>query len=161
MAQCGAVAMGRTSFDQGFEHWLANWPWPDKPVYVLTSRPLPEGAAAMGVVASMGGPAGLVEQLRAAGLARDVELLGGPRAVQALLELGALDRLGLVVLPVLLGRGIPLFSAEATAFSADAWAASPSAPSAPSGNAHRPIFRLEHHQAFPDGAVELVYRPER
>jgi len=158
MEQCGAVVVGRTSFDQGFEHWLTGWPWPGKPVYVLTSRPLPERAATMGVVASQGGPAGIVEQLRESGLERDVQLLGGPRTIQAFLEVGALDRLGMVVLPVLLGKGIPLFATEATAFSNDAWAASLASPSPA---AARPRFRLEHQQAFPDGAVQLVYRPER
>jgi hypothetical protein len=44
--QCDAIAMGRTSFEQGFEDWLANWPWPDKQVYVLTSRALPANVPA-------------------------------------------------------------------------------------------------------------------
>jgi dihydrofolate reductase len=153
-AQCDAVVMGRTSFDQGFQDWLTNWPWPDKPVYVLTSRPLPANASSVGVIASQGGPAGLLEQLRAAGLERDVQLLGGPRTIQAFLELGAIDRLGMVILPVLLGKGIPLFSIESATFSGDAWAAHAS----PSAAAPRSLLALERHRAFPDGAVELVYR---
>lgn len=56
--QCHAIVMGRTSFDQGFEHWLADWPYRGKQVYVLTSRPLPERAPEMGVIASSRGPAG-------------------------------------------------------------------------------------------------------
>jgi dihydrofolate reductase len=158
-AQCDAVVIGRTTFDQGFSegHWLPNWPYPGKQVYVLTSRPLPPKAAEMGVVASRGGPAGLVEQLRGAGLARDVHVLGGARAIQALLEFGAIDQLGMIVLPVLLGQGIPLFAIEPTTFSNDAWTASLASPSPP---ASRPLLRLEGHRAFPDGAIELVYRPE-
>lgn len=156
--QCGAVAMGRTSFDQGFEDWLAaGWPWPGKPVYVLTSRPLPEKAAAAGVIASQGGPAGLVAQLREAGLTRDVHLLGGPRTVQAFMEVGALDRLGIVVPPVLLGSGVSLFAIEPMSFSNERWAASQSLP--PEAAA-RPRFQLERHRAFPDGAVELVYQKD-
>jgi dihydrofolate reductase len=82
--QCGAIVMGRTSFDHGFEDWLVGgWPDPGKPVYVLTSRPLPAKASDMGVIASQGGPAGLVRQLRSAGLDRDVQLLGGPQTIQA------------------------------------------------------------------------------
>jgi dihydrofolate reductase len=157
MEQCDAVVMGRTSFDQGFQHWLASWPYPGMQVYVLTSRPLPENAAPMGVHASEGGPSGLVEQLRAAGISRDVELLGGPRTIRAFLELGALDRLGMVVLPVLLGEGIPLFATKPTAFSSEAWEASLASPSDP---ASRPLLRLDRHRAFPDGAVELVYRTD-
>jgi dihydrofolate reductase len=155
-AQCDAVVIGRTSFDQGFEEWLPNWPYTGKQVYVLTSRPLPAKATEMGIVASRGGPAGLVEQLRGAGLARDVHVLGGSRTIQAVLELGALDQLGMVVLPVLLGKGIPLFSLETVAFSNEAWTASLAAPNEA---ASRPPLRLESHRAFPDGAIELVYRP--
>jgi dihydrofolate reductase len=103
---------------------------------VLTSRPLPEKVHD-GVVAANGGPAALVEQLRGAGLTRDVQVLGGPRVIRALLEMGAIDELGLVVLPILLGEGVPLFAADAV---------------------RRPL-RLERQRAFPDGAVELVYLP--
>ena len=155
--QCDAVVIGGTTFDQGLEDWLASWPYPGKQVYVLTSRPLPANVPA-GVVASQGGPAGLLAQLRDAGLAGDVHLLGGPRTMHAFLELGALDRLGVVVLPVLLGKGIPLFAIETTSFSSDAWAAWRASPAA---TAVRPLLRLERHRAFPDGAIELVYRPGR
>lgn len=151
--QCDAIVMGRTSFDQGFQDWLANWPWPDTQVYVLTSRPLPANASSVGVVASKGGPAGLLQQLRDAGLERDVHLLGGPRTIQAFLGLGAIDRLGMVVLPVLLGKGIPLFSIEITTFSSEAWAASQASPSGTGAQS----LRLECQRAFLDGAVELVY----
>lgn len=153
--QCDAIVMGRTSFDQGFQDWLANWPWPDTQVYVLTSRPLPANASSMGVIASKGGSAGLLQQLRYAGLARDVHLLGGPRTIQAFLELGAIDRLGMVVLPNLLGKGIPLFSIEITPFSSEVWAASKASPSGAGARS----LRLERQRAFPDGAVELVYSP--
>ena len=156
--QCDAIVMGRTSFDQGFQDWLANWPWPGKQVYVLTSRPLPANAPAAGVIASKGGPAGLVKQLRDAGLARDVQLLGGPGTIQAFLELGALDRLEMVILPVLLGKRIPLFAIEITTFSSDAWAASQASPSAA---ASQSLLRLDRQRAFPDVAVELVYSLDR
>jgi dihydrofolate reductase len=152
--QTDAVVIGRTSFDQGFGDWLPNWPWPGKRVYVLTSRPLPAKATEMGIVASEGGPAGLVRQLRDAGLSGDVHVLGGSRTIQALLAIGALDQLGMVVLPVLLGKGIPLFPIEPTTFSRDVWAAAPSATAA------GPRFRLERHRAFPDGAIELVYQKD-
>lgn len=155
--QCDAVVIGRATFDQGFEegHWLPNWPYAGKQVYVLTTRPLPAKAIEMGIVASRGGPAGLVEQLRGAGLAGDVHVLGGPRTIQAFLELGALDRLGMVVLPVLLGKGIPLFPLEIASFSREVWEASLAAPNEA---ASRSPLRLEGHRVFPDGAVELVYQ---
>ena len=119
-AQCAAVVIGRTSFDQGFEvgHWLPDRPCAGKQVYVLTSRPLPAKATEMGIVASRGGPAGLVEQLRGAGLARR-----RPGARRSAHDPGLpggrwLDRLGMVVLPVLLGKGIPLFRSRSRPFHA-------------------------------------------
>ena len=158
MEQCGAVVIGRTSFDQGFEDWQAGWPWPDKQVYVLTSRPLPAKATEMGIIASQGGAAGLAEQIRQSGLTKDVQLLGGPGAIQAFLADGVLDRLGMVVLPFLLGTGIPLFPGQPVAFSQGAWAASQAAGTAATAPAY-PLLTLDHHQVFPDGAVQLVYRP--
>jgi hypothetical protein len=60
----------------------------------------------------------------------------------------------MVILPVLLGKEIPLFSLESATFAGDAWAAQAS----PSVAALRSRLALERHRAFPDGAVELVYR---
>jgi dihydrofolate reductase len=138
--QCDAIVIGRNTFDFGHAYWTEQgvWPWEGRRVYVLTSRPLPVNAHA-DVIASQGGTAGLLQQLRDAGLARDVQLLGGARTIRAFLQLGAIDRLGMVVLHILLGEGIPLVA---------------------SGAAPRSPLRLERHRAFPDGAVELVYRKE-
>jgi dihydrofolate reductase len=151
MATCDAVIVGRTSFDQGFDEWMQGWPWPGKRVYVLTSRSLPSNVPE-GVVAAKGGPTGVVEQLRADGITRDVQLLGGPRAIQAFLDAGELDRLGMVVLPFTMGRGIALFPTEQLAFSKEAWEASNGAtPPKP------PMLRLQSQRAFADGSLEIVY----
>lgn len=158
MAQTEAIIVGRTSFDQGFDDWLTSWPWPDKTVHVLTSRPLPANVPA-GVVAATGGPAALVEQLRRAGLTRDVHLLGGSRTIRAFFDIGAIDQFGLCVLPVLLGKGIPLFDLGLTTFSRDTWAAAQRAPGGPSKMPSARL-RLEQHRVFPDGAVALVYQKE-
>lgn len=127
MDQCGAVAMGRTCFDQGLEGWLGGWPWGERPIFVLTSRPLPENAPPI-VSASQGGAAGLAGQIASADIEGDIQLLGGPGAMRAFLAAGVLDRLGIVVLPVLLGSGIPLFDIAPVAFSEEAWSASQADP---------------------------------
>jgi hypothetical protein len=44
-------------------------------------------------------PAGLLDKLRGAGFDRDAFLLGGQRTLNAFLELGAVDRLELLVFP--------------------------------------------------------------
>jgi dihydrofolate reductase len=135
-----AVIIGRNTFEQGHAYWAAegDWPWDGKQVYVLTSRPLPERRPPA-VHAPAGGPAGLVAALRDAGLAGDAQLLGGGQTIRALLELGAVDELGLVVLPIVLGGGVPLWTAGLTPRN----------------------VRLERQRAFPDGAAHLVYTAEQ
>ncbi|HEX5502652.1 MAG TPA: dihydrofolate reductase family protein [Thermomicrobiales bacterium] len=137
IAQCEAIVIGRAVFDFGHAYWTeqGGWPWEGRRVYVLTSHPLPANPHAS-VAGAEGSPAGLVARLRGAGLTRDVQVLGGARTLRAFLGLGAIDRLGVVVLPILLGDGIPLYAP---------------------GAAPRSALRLERHRAFPDGAVELVY----
>ena len=115
------------------------WPWADKQVYVLTSSPLPEHRHP-GVIASKGGPAELVQQLHEANLSGDGRLLGGAKTIRAFLKIGAVDELGVIILPVLLGQGIPLFEF---------------------GSIPRSSLRLERHSTFPDGATLLVYREEK
>lgn len=136
--QIDAVVVGRTTFESGYAYWSEQsvWAWEGKRVYVLTSQQLP-AKLPPDVIASQGGAAGLLEQLRTAGLAGDVHLLGGPQTLKAFHQLGAIDRFEVVVLPIMLGEGMSLFPLSAT----------------------RQPLRLERQQSFPDGAVELVYSP--
>lgn len=133
-AQIDAVVMGRVGLDAGLQ--AGEWPWPEKQIYVLTSKPVPDEVPADVVVAESS-PSGLLDRLRAAELTRDAFLLGGQRTLQAFLSLGAVDRLGLFVLPILLGDGVPL---------------------SPPGAERLPL-RLEGHRIFPDGTAEHVYSP--
>ena len=55
-----------------------------------------------------GDPARLLEKLRAANQGGDVHLVGGPRTIETFHALGALDKLELVVLPLLFGGGMQL-----------------------------------------------------
>ena len=130
---CDAVVMGRTTFLPALG--ASQWPWPDLQVYVLTSRPLPANAPA-DVIAGHRGPQEMVEQLRSRGSDGDVHLVGGPRTIRAFQEIGALDRLEIVVLPILLGHGVPL---------------------SPEGAPSVPMRLLRADRTFPDGSAELVY----
>jgi dihydrofolate reductase len=96
--------MGRATFDPALD--APSWPWPDLPVYVLTSRPLPSGLP--GAVALAPTASELLKRIHRDGVSGDVHLVGGPRTIQAFREIGALDRLEVVVLPILLGDGVPL-----------------------------------------------------
>jgi dihydrofolate reductase len=124
--------MGRTTFLPALG--APRRPWPGLQVYVLTSRPLPPDTPA-DVIVAHGGPAGLAGQLRSSRSDRDVHLVGGPRTIRAFQQLGALDRLEILVLPILLGDGIPL----------------------PPGAPQVQLKLLQADRVFPDGTVELVY----
>lgn len=80
-------------------------------------------------------PGRLLERIRSANAGRDVHLVGGPRTIETFRALGALDKLGLLVLPVLVGDGMRL----TPSLSADT------------------ELTLESERALPEGAVEIVY----
>jgi dihydrofolate reductase len=130
-ASCDAVLMGRTTFEPALG--AEQWPWKDVDVFVLASH-RPAGTPDSVIVD--GDPARLLDKIRAANRGGDVHLVGGPRTIETFRLLGAVDELGLIVVPVLLGSGMQLPPAVST--------------DAP--------LELERERALPGGAVELVYR---
>jgi dihydrofolate reductase len=129
-AQCEAALMGRVTFEPALN--AQRWPWPDLDVFVLASE-RPPGTPDHVVTDS--DPARLLEQVRAGNSGRDVHLVGGPTTVETFRALGALDKVQLIVLPLLLGAGMRLTPAV-----------SPEA---------GPTF--ESSQPLPGGSVEIVY----
>lgn len=101
--ECDAVLMGRTTFEPALG--ADEWPWSDIDVFVLGSH-RPSGTPDHVVVDD--DPAALLEKVEAANRGGDVHLVGGPRTIEAYRALGALDELGLIVVPVLLGDGMQL-----------------------------------------------------
>jgi dihydrofolate reductase len=99
------------------------WPWPNLDVFVLGShRPA-------------GTPDNVVFDSDPGRLLSDVHLVGGPRTIETFRALGALDKLGLIVLPFFVGEGMrltPSLSTDAT-------------------------LTLESHRSLPGGYVELLY----
>ncbi len=97
----GTIVSGRTTYDQGREHG-----WPQGiPTIVVTSRPLDPAPH----VSAFGGPLeALIADLRAT--QRDVWVIGGGRLMAAFLDAGAIDRMAIFVVPIVLGRGTPLFA---------------------------------------------------
>ncbi len=105
IASVDAIVIGRKTFETvlAFEAW----PYADKRVVVLSSRPL-DLSAAKGVVEQMGGaPAEIMSRLAASG-ARHLYVDGGI-TVQRFLRAGLIQRLIITRVPVLIGDGIPLF----------------------------------------------------
>lgn len=127
---CEAALMGRTTFEPALTN--ERWPWPSLNVFVLASQ-RPPGTPDHVVVDS--DPARLLEKMRAANQGRDVHLVGGPRTIETFRALGALDKLELVVLPLLLGDGMRL----TPSLSLDTG------------------LTFERERALPGGSVEIVY----
>jgi dihydrofolate reductase len=125
-----AALMGRTTFEPALTN--DRWPWPNLNVFVLGSH-RPSGTPDDVVTDS--DPARLLEKLRATNQGGDVHLIGGPRTIETFRTLGALDKLELVVLPLLLGAGMRL----TPSVSADAG------------------LTFERERALPGGSVEIVY----
>lgn len=102
-----ALVIGRKTYDTvlGFD----TWPYGDKPVFVLSTgalAPAPPGA----VVEHMSGaPAEIVSRLVERGV-RQIYVDGGI-TIQRFLRAGLIQRLIITRVPVLIGTGIPLFSA--------------------------------------------------
>jgi dihydrofolate reductase len=107
LASVDALVMGRNTFEtvMGFDAW----PYGEKRVVALSSRPL-ELSRAKGKVEQMAGePAEIVAKLEASG-ARHLYVDGGI-TVQRFLRAGLIQRLIVTRVPVLIGEGIPLFGA--------------------------------------------------
>jgi len=105
MATVDALIIGRKTFETVLT--FDTWPYGEKPVFVLSTRPLalaPQGAM---VERMSGPPADIVLQLAARGV-RHAYVDGGI-TIQRFLEAGLIQRVIITRVPVLIGAGIPLF----------------------------------------------------
>ncbi len=108
MATVDALVIGRKTFETVMT--FATWPYGEKPVFVLSSRPLHVPAPPGAVVERMSGaPREIVSQLANRGV-RNIYVDGGI-TIQRFLQAGLIQRLIITRIPVLLGDGIPLFGA--------------------------------------------------
>ena len=102
----GALVSGSTTYEFILGH---DWPYGDRPSWVLTSRELPvaEGAD----IRFHNGPVADIhpEMLAAAG-ERDLWVVGGGPVASDLADAGLLDELWVTVVPIVLRSGKPLFS---------------------------------------------------
>ena len=131
-ASVDALVIGRKTFDTvlGFDQW----PYGDKLVMVLTSRPSDFTAPKGSRCEFMNGtPREIVDRLSARGL-KHLYIDGGV-TIQRFLAAGLIQHLTVTRVPVLLGTGIPLF-----------------------GPIHQDI-RLEHvrTRSYPSGLVQSEY----
>ena len=106
IATVDAIVIGRHTFETVLA--FPTWPYGDKRVVVLSSRPLDLSAVRGGVVEQMAGaPADIVSRLAASG-AHHLYIDGGI-TIQRFLSAGLIQRVVVTRVPVLIGDGIPLF----------------------------------------------------
>ena len=107
MATVDALVIGRKSFESILA--FDTWPYGEKPVFVLSTKPL--GTAPVGAIVERmsGTPAEIVSQLTARGI-QHIYVDGGI-TIQRFLNAGLIQRLIITRVPVLIGTGIPLFGA--------------------------------------------------
>lgn len=135
MASVGALLMGRSTYDvvRGFD---VDWPYGETPVLVATRRALDEDPP--GTVQALSGSIEVLvaQALETAG-GKDVYLDGGEIVRQAL-DAGLVDELIVTMIPVVLGKGHPLFA----------------------GVARRHHFEVADCQSFSHGLVQLRLVPK-
>jgi dihydrofolate reductase len=106
MASVDAVVMGRNTYETVLT--FDSWPYPGTLVVVLTTRPLPLPLPPGATVDIMAGaPRDIITRLAERGL-KHLYIDGGI-TVQRFLDAGLIQYFTLTRIPVLLGRGIPLF----------------------------------------------------
>jgi len=106
IASVDAIVIGRKTFEKVLT--FGAWPYGEKRVVVLSSRPVDVSTVRGGVVEQMtGSPADIVSQLAARGI-HDLYVDGGV-TIQNFLRAGVIQRLIITRVPVLIGDGVPLF----------------------------------------------------
>lgn len=103
MDSVDAMVMGRDTYD--FVEAYGAWPFGDKPVFVLTHRPVDDPPETVEVLDLP--PLEVAAELDRRGI--DRVYVDGGRTIQSFLDAGLVERLIITTVPVLIGSGISLF----------------------------------------------------
>jgi dihydrofolate reductase len=107
IATVDALVIGRNTFETVLQ--FPSWPYGEKRVVVLSSRPLDLSTAPAATVEHMSGePAGIVARLASRGM--NHLYVDGGITIQRFLRAGLVHRFVITRVPVLIGQGIPLFA---------------------------------------------------
>ena len=141
LAGIGAIVMGSATYDFMLgESVTSPWPYADLPTWVVTSRELPSVDGA-NISFVRGSVVDFDSRVRESAGERDVWIVGGGDVAAQYADAGLLDRLLVTVMPIVLGRGVPLLPVTS----------------------HTGVLTLESTTQFDPGAVGLAYavaRPE-
>lgn len=124
-----AIVMGRATYEVGLS--FPQWPYEGKRLIVMTSGP--DRAPVHGEEFTSEDPATLVARLGAEGVRR--VYVDGGATIRSFLAAGLIDDMVISIIPMILGRGIPLFGL---------------------GVPPMPL-RLDSVEAFPTGLAQLRY----
>lgn len=132
MSQVGAIVMGRRTYDVVAA--MDKWFYGETPILVPTHRDLDPKKPT--VRAATGSLDAILDQALALAGDKDVYVDGG-QTVRAALDAGRVDAMVVTVIPILLGRGIPLFP----------------------GLKERRGLEVVYHRDYGGGAVQFELRP--
>jgi dihydrofolate reductase len=107
IATVDALVIGRKTYETVLA--FDEWPYGDKFVVVLSTQALANAPTGAKVERMSGAPSEIVSQLAARGI-QHVYVDGG-LTIQGFLRAGLVQRLTITRVPVLIGRGVPLFGA--------------------------------------------------
>jgi dihydrofolate reductase len=105
MANVGAVIMGGKTYRQVLT--FGEWAYKGAVTYIVTSQPLADHPHD-DVRKVAGDFAGLVQRIKAE-TDKDIFFVGGAQLTKAFVELDLIDQYEIALMPVMLGKGIPLF----------------------------------------------------
>jgi dihydrofolate reductase len=109
-AEVGAAVIGRRTFDLGVGPW-GGTPWPGVPTFVVTHRTREDLLGDNGGTFAFDGLGAAARRAKDAAGDKDVLVLGAHVAGQ-LLRAGLLDEVRIHLVPLLMGKGTPLFAGE-------------------------------------------------
>ena len=132
MKDVGALLMGRRTYDV-VARFEGPWPHGDRPVLVASHRPVDSVVATVRAVE--GSIVEMVGEARELALRKNVYVDGGT-LIRQTLDAGLLDEVIVTIVPVVLGRGHPLFAGATK---------------------RHPLEVLEHHR-FGGEMIQLVMR---
>lgn len=107
----GAVVMGSDTY-----HWILsnapdNWPYPDVPAFVMSSRTL-SAPANLDITFVSGDAETIAAKARQAAKGKNVWLVGGGKTAACFADAGQLQQLFITTLPIFLGSGVPVLPVE-------------------------------------------------
>jgi dihydrofolate reductase len=102
----GALVMGSSTYEFILGH---DWPYGDRPTWVLTSRELPDTEGA-DIRFHNGSVAEIHQEMIEAAGERNLWVVGGGPVASEFADAGLLDELWVTAVPIVLGSGKPLFA---------------------------------------------------